>query len=60
MVKIIVDSGSDMTRELAEKLDVAIYQHLRYLPAYWHSHSFLEVAYVLEGSCTHYICTHFI
>lgn len=24
MVKIIVDSGSDMTRELAEKLDVDI------------------------------------
>ena len=36
-------------------LDTEIYQHLRYLPCNWHSHSFLEVVCVLEGSCTNYI-----
>lgn len=36
-------------------LDTEIYQHLRYLPCNWHSHSFLEVICVIEGSCTNYI-----
>ena len=35
--------------------DVEIYQHLRYLPAYWHSHNFIEIACVIQGTCTNYI-----
>lgn len=36
-------------------LDCEIYQHLRYLPCTWHTHAFLEVVCVMEGSCTNYI-----
>lgn len=35
--------------------DVEIYQHFRYLPAYWHSHGFIEMEYMVEGNCTNYI-----
>lgn len=38
-----------------DDFDCQIYQHLRYLPANWHSHTFFEVACVLSGSCTNYI-----
>ena len=38
-----------------DHLDCEIYQHLRYLPCNWHSHSFLEVICAMEGSCTNYI-----
>ncbi len=36
-------------------LDVEIYRHLRYLPASWHTHSFFEVVYIVQGDCTNYI-----
>ena len=36
-------------------LDAAVYQHLRYLPVFWHKHNFFEIACVLSGSCTNYI-----
>ncbi|MCD8206298.1 MAG: AraC family transcriptional regulator [Bacteroidales bacterium] len=39
----------------SEGSDVEIYQHLRYLPAYWHSHTFVEIAALTQGSCTNYI-----
>ena len=35
--------------------DIEIYRHLRYLPCSWHSHDFLEIICVVQGSCTHYI-----
>lgn len=35
--------------------DVELYRHLRYLPVYWHSHSFIELVCVFEGSCVNYI-----
>lgn len=35
--------------------DTELYRHLRYLPAYWHSHSFLEIVCVVEGECVNYI-----
>lgn len=35
--------------------DTELYRHLRYLPASWHSHSFLEIVCIVEGSCTNYI-----
>ena len=34
--------------------DIAILRHLRYLPAAWHSHEFIEVACVISGTCTNY------
>lgn len=37
------------------KFDTELYQHLRYLPVCWHSHSFFEVVCVAAGSCTNYI-----
>ena len=36
-------------------MDVSVMRHLRYLPAFYHSHAFLEVVYVLQGSFIHYI-----
>lgn len=36
-------------------LDAEFYSHLRYLPANWHTHAFLELIYVAEGTCTNYI-----
>ena len=39
-------------------LDVEIYQHLRYLPAQTHSHSFFEIVYVLQGECINYANNH--
>ncbi len=35
------------------KSDVAVLKHMRYLPAMIHSHSFIEIVYVLEGHCSH-------
>lgn len=35
--------------------DTELYRHLRYLPANWHSHSFLEVVCVVEGNAVNYI-----
>lgn len=36
-------------------MDSVIFQHLRYLPAYWHSHDFFEIMCVFWGTCTNYI-----
>lgn len=35
--------------------DIELYRHLRYLPCFWHSHAFLEIICVIQGSCKHYI-----
>lgn len=35
--------------------DTELYRHIRYLPAYWHTHSFIEIICVFEGTCTNYI-----
>ncbi len=40
--------------------DVEIYQHLRYLPANWHSQDFIEIACVINGICTNYIANQVI
>jgi AraC-like DNA-binding protein/mannose-6-phosphate isomerase-like protein (cupin superfamily) len=37
-----------------QDMDVEIYQHLRYLPAQWHRHDFIEIACVLQGECINY------
>lgn len=39
----------------AGKHDVSAVQHLRYLPAILHTHNFFEIAFVLQGSLTHFI-----
>ncbi len=39
----------------AEGSDSEIYQHFRYLPAYWHTHTFVEIAGLPQGHCTNYI-----
>ena len=38
--------------------DTELYRHLRYLPASWHSHSFLEIVCVIEGTAVNYIQDH--
>ena len=38
-----------------EDYDTELYRHLRYLPAILHSHSFLEIVCVIEGTCTNYV-----
>lgn len=35
--------------------DLQIARHLRYLPAFLHTHSFFEILCLVEGSCSHYI-----
>ena len=35
--------------------DTELYRHLRYLPAIVHTHSFLEIVCVIEGTCTNYV-----
>ncbi len=35
--------------------DLLIARHLRYLPAFLHTHSFFEIVCLAEGSCSHYI-----
>lgn len=35
--------------------DVALFHHLRYLPADYHTGNFFEIAYVMHGNCTEYI-----
>ncbi|MCD8151262.1 MAG: AraC family transcriptional regulator [Clostridiales bacterium] len=67
---ILAKANAYCTNEFTEKLllhrldediffsrnaDVEIYQHFRYLPAYWHSHSFIEVACVLRGNIINHI-----
>lgn len=38
-----------------ETQDISAIQHLRYLPAIIHSHNFFEIAFVLNGSLTHFV-----
>lgn len=35
--------------------DLLIARHLRYFPAFLHTHSFFEIVCLAEGSCSHYI-----
>ena len=37
-----------------EDLDIAIFQHFRYMPPTWHEHDFFEMSYVLSGSFLNY------
>lgn len=42
---------------IPQDYDAAVMRHNRYTPAISHSHDFIEVIYVLHGSCTNYIST---
>lgn len=53
------DSTENMSEEnleepifIPEDLDVFLVWHERYLPSFWHRHSFFELSYVLSGSVT--------
>lgn len=35
--------------------DIAIFQHLRYLPPIYHNHDFFEMLYVVNGKCINHI-----
>ena len=67
---VFEDFNSNIDSDLIEKItqenlkenlffqagaDAELYRHFRYLPCYWHSHSFIEIICVLEGTCTNYI-----
>ena len=65
--KLSSDSESSLMKKLSQQTlseddffnkeaDIALYRHLRYLPTYWHSHSFIEIICVFSGTCTNYIC----
>lgn len=43
--------------KIEDGFDISLTRHIRYLPAYIHSHQFFELAIVMEGSCTNYIGT---
>ncbi len=36
-------------------LDCGFIRHLRYLPAFYHSHDFFEIVYVQQGTCVNFI-----
>lgn len=62
--KIFADNDSDMKPEdsLLEKhfpyfMDIMIMRSSRYAPAFQHSHSFFEVACVLNGSCENHFAS---
>lgn len=38
-----------------ENLDCSFVRHLRYLPAFLHTHEFFEIVYVKHGTCFNYI-----
>lgn len=55
-------SGLEPGDALLEKhfphfLDVMVIRASRYAPAFQHSHSFFEIAYVLQGSCENYFAS---
>ncbi len=41
--------------DISEKNSIVVSKHNRYTPAFHHKHVFFELAYVVEGSCTHEI-----
>lgn len=51
----ILNTKLDESSFFRENYDTELYRHLRYLPAILHTHSFLEVVCMVEGSCTNYV-----
>ncbi len=51
----ILNARLDEPSFFREDYDTELYRHLRYLPAILHSHSFLEIVCVIEGTCTNYV-----
>ena len=53
--KELLNSTLDEKFFFRTTFDTELYRHLRYLPVYWHSHSFFEIICVVDGNCTNYI-----
>ncbi|HJB83386.1 MAG TPA: AraC family transcriptional regulator [Candidatus Mediterraneibacter intestinavium] len=52
---LLLNTRLDEASFFRENFDTELYRHLRYLPAILHSHAFLEIVCVAEGSCTNYV-----
>lgn len=52
---LLLNTRLDEASFFRENFDTELYRHLRYLPAILHSHAFLEIVCVVEGSCTNYV-----
>ena len=52
---ILLNTRLDEDSFFRESFDTELYRHVRYLPAILHSHAFLEIVCVLEGTCTNYV-----
>lgn len=52
---LLLNTRLDEAAFFRENFDTELYRHLRYLPAILHSHAFLEIVCVAEGSCTNYV-----
>lgn len=52
---LLLNTRLDEASFFRENSDTELYRHLRYLPAILHSHAFLEIVCVVEGSCTNYV-----
>ena len=52
---LLLNTRLDEAAFFRESFDTELYRHLRYLPAILHSHAFLEIVCVAEGSCTNYV-----
>lgn len=55
LMKIPLDSKLMEETFFAQNEDITIYKHIRYLPALYHSHSFFEMIYIVNGCCTNYM-----
>ncbi len=51
----ILNTRLDESSFFRDNYDTELYRHLRYLPPILHTHSFLEIACVIEGACTNYV-----
>ncbi len=40
---------------IMDGMDIAIFRHIRYLPALLHTHEFFEMVYIIDGKCMNHI-----
>ena len=50
-----ISSTLDEEAFFAERQDIAVFQHYRYMPGIWHEHDFFELACVVSGEFRHYL-----
>lgn len=51
----LLDTRLEEPTFFRNNFDTELYRHLRYLPAVLHSHSFLEIVCLIDGTCTNYV-----